>query len=407
MSKHVSKPCAHWAEQLTQASFQSPPGAMSADLKAHLNTCPACAAARAEYLYTAAALHQAPAPAPLPGLPAQLLRVWAAEEQRRAPAHVAHIKEVSTQTTDYENDLAPVPIPPARWQRVSRRASAAISAIAAVLVIAIVTIALFASHTSGKPTATSAPQNGSQTWQALPHLAHLDLNHQTTLLAPSNPRVVYQIVLTNQGTQASLRRSDDGATWQFVDQGLTTEQRCIEDIAVPRSGTTLFATTLNQCSSAIYNTDTAQLWRSDDAGTHWTSVSSLSAILAYLLEVVNVSSQAQPVLIDRGTPPTLDSMRFSLDNGKTWQPTPTLEGQELAGVGQLGVLRDGSILEQTKAGFYAWKAGDAGWHKVAPALPGTVEGALIVSDSNGKETLYLEVLTTGRNALNFYRITLA
>ncbi len=523
MSKRLSNPCAEWAEQLTQASFQSPPGDMSAELKAHLSICPACAAAHAEYRYTAAALHRAPAPEPLPGLPAHLLRVWAAEKQRHAPVPATRIKEVFMQATEYERNPVPPPTPPARWQRFGRRASAAISAIAAVLVIAIVTLALFASHTSGKPASNGTPQTGSQTgnqtWQPLPHLSNLDLNHQFTLLAPSDPRVVYQVVLTNQGTRVSLRRSDDqgatwknvaappgatttlelfispanaqhvlainimedcppsqaaaaspiaplssgnaceafyfssnggaswtpvtlpthdpshrfplrtffaqenriyavsshelvesrddGATWHFADQGLVAAGHCLARAAAPRTSATLFATVYSDCSGQTSSSESAAVWRSDNGGAQWTQVGSIPATSASFLLAVAGSGQAQPVLIDGGAPPFLDSMRFSRDNGKTWQPIPTLDGRMLANPLQLGVLRDGSILKQTTNGFSAWKAGDAAWHKVAPALAGMVEGSLVASDASGKETLYVEVIATDRQSLSFYRITLA
>jgi hypothetical protein len=538
MSKHSAAPCAQWAEQLTQASRI---GEASAALKAHLAACPACAAAHTDYRYAAALLEQAADPDPLPGLPPQLLQVWAAESQRTtAPAphlaHIGHLEEVPMHTI---NDKAPPAFPansPSR-QRISHRAVTVMSAIAAVLVIALVTTALIASRVPAKPSATvSSPtstQSINQTWQALPHLKNVP---DDTMLAPSNPRVVYQIT---QGTQASLRRSDnqgatwkslpnppgatpanqaglyisrtnaqhvlamvnydcpssptaqaagvgplislsngntcsalyfsstggeswtpvtlpthgslnlflglgivaqedrlyailivepgytaselvmsrdDGATWQLADQGLNAGQHCLGIVAAPASGTTLFATTLPDCSEQTNGLETAQVWRSTNAGAQWTPVSTIPATSAFFLKAVNVNGQAQPVLINQSAPLPY-GFEFSLDNGKTWQSVPTLSDQTSAcggkictTIGIVGILNDGSIVEQAKTGFFAWKPGDSGWRKVAPALDAEVVQSLVVSNAGGKETLYLGVRPVQSDfgsAESFYSIVLA
>lgn len=536
MSKRLSEPCARWAEQLTQADFSQLSDAERAALKAHLDVCPACAAVRADYLYTAARLRQAPDPAALPGLPPQLLQVWA-REARRVPVSrwgdVGPLKEVLMQTTDYKPaPSAPAPTP--AWRRAGHRAAAVMSGIAAVLVIALITTALIASHASNKPStpgnnpgvsATSAQTRPlDQKWQALPHLAN---SSDETWLAPSDPRVVYQLALNDLRNQGTLRRSDDqgatwktfplpitssqdyqtwwlyvsptnaqhvlaingvrcpsgqaaaagplarfsdgetcsvvffssngganwapvtlpahgshnlffglgiqaqenwlyavlyvepgmtaselvmsrddGGTWQFADAGLTPEQHCLQGLAVPATGTTLFAATLDQCGNSFSGAATAQLWRSDDAGARWAAVGATSAISALNLEAVKVSGQTQPVLIRSGAQAADPrAMEFSRDDGKTWQPVPAL-GDQASGQGQVGILKDGSLLEQARDGFYAWKPGDSGWHKVAPALAGTVIGSMVVADKNGKETLYLEVRDDSANVSSFYSFDL-
>jgi hypothetical protein len=71
-------------------------------------------------------------------------------------------------------------------------------------------------------------------------------------------------------------------------------------------------------------------------------------------------------------------------------------------------LRGGANLAQSNDGFYAWKPGEASWHKVAPALAGIVNRALVVFDqASGKETLYLEVRPDQGNSYSFYSIVLA
>ncbi|HEY7125059.1 MAG TPA: hypothetical protein VH540_13990 [Ktedonobacterales bacterium] len=537
MSKRLPQPCARWAEQLTLADFSQLSDDERAALTAHLNTCPACAAVRDSYLYTAARLRRAPGPAALPGLPPQLLQVWAVEAQRAPARHrdtYGHLQEVTMQTTEYK-PAPPAPTPPPTWRRrAGYRAAVMMSAIAAVLAIALVTTALIVSHTSNKPSttattpgtsATSAQTPLDQQWQALPNLAKIDSSLKT-VLAPSNPRVVYQVSLTlfrrsddqgatwknlptpsgnlielrevyisptNQqhvlaitgkacpGSQAAaagplarfsgggescstayfstnggehwakanvpwtlaafpnhvsgnfslvtdiraqenrlysilylnpgasantvvVESSDDGASWHYADTGHQFEQHCLQTLAVPPTGTTLFATTLNPCNAR--SASEAQIWRSDDAGAHWTAVGTLSVGSSGGMEAVKVSGQAQPILIDVGNK-LQKEMRFSSDNGKTWQPIPALSNQT-DGQGQVGVLKDGSLVAQSQDGFFTWKPGFSSWHKIAPAIAGAVIDSLAVSNANGKETLYLEVQPDSDPtfALSYYRIDL-
>ncbi len=540
MSKRLPEPCAQWAEPLAQVGFGHLSGEENAALKAHLMACPACAAVHAEYLQAAEILRQAPDPDPLPGLPPSLLRVWAAEAQQAPAQHLNSLRplrEIPMQTLDNETAPAFPSKSPAR--RLAGRTVTMMSAIAAVLVIALVTTALIASHTPGKPSgistgqkatatapATSTPTHPlNQQWQTLPHLANVSVE-DFTWLAPSDPRVVYQIVNSGQGAsylrrsddqgatwtnlpspqsaqesfpdhlyisptnarhvlalaeiecpsgQASVAgplsilsdgnqcsviyfsnnggknwapvtlpargshnlfmgfgivaqenrlyailavepgitaselvmSSDDGATWQFADQGLNAGQHCLQGLAAPASGTTLFATTLSHCGGGVSGSEAAQIWRSDDAGAHWSPEGTMSAMGASELMVVNVSGYAQPVLIDLNQSSDQQAQQFSLDSGKTWQPIPVL-GEQGTIPFALGVLQDGSLLEQVQTGFYAWKVGESSWHKVAPALAGTVLGALVAFDqASGKETLYLEVRPDQGTTYSFYSVDLA
>ena len=225
---------------------------------------------------------------------------------------------------------------------------------------------------------------------------------------------LYAILTVVPGYTASelVMSSDDGTTWQVTDQGLQADQHCLVSVVAPRTGTTLFATTLSTCGTQLTGAS-AQLWRSDDAGATWTPVSSFSGIGvssdALSLMAVNVSGQAQPVLIDRGPvgdPRSSSGLHFSLDSGQTWQSIPALPGQGLANNGILGVLGDGAIVEQAKTGFYAWKAGDSTWRQVAPALAGAAVGELVRSESNGRETLYVAVPAAGGSTESFYQVIL-
>jgi hypothetical protein len=206
---------------------------------------------------------------------------------------------------------------------------------------------------------------------------------------------------------ALMVSQDDGATWQWTNQAPMDGQHCLGSIAAPTTGTTLFATTLSRCDGQASASASAQIWRSDDAGAHWTRAGSLPATAAASLKVVHVSDQAQPVLILTSA---LDlqsfeqSMDFSLDDGKTWHPVPALAGP-LDEPGLVWILHDGSLLDQSSNAFFAWKAGEAHWHQVAPSLGVVVAGPVVITDKNGKETLYLEAQVN--NAFSFYTIDLA
>ncbi len=118
-----------------------------------------------------------------------------------------------------------------RNRRLPRRLRSGITAAAALALIAAVVIALLVSH-AGRPSApgkqeTSATKiptplptgdipTSSRGWAALPHLTNTP---DLPVLAPSDPRVVYEVGLPNgtATTPVKLQRSDDdGATWRTL-----------------------------------------------------------------------------------------------------------------------------------------------------------------------------------------------
>ncbi len=248
---------------------------------------------------------------------------------------------------------------------------------------------------------------GGESWAPVNFPASVSPPNLTMRGIVAQENRLYALLFVGRGNPAShlVMSRDDGATWQFADQGLVVGQQCVLSVAVPLTGATLFATTLSDCNVQISPTDPVQVWRSDNAGAQWMPVSSLE--VNSRLVAVNVSGQAQPVLIYLGSHADLHAMDFSLDSGKTWQPIPSIADQGLS-QGQIGMLPDGSMLVHSIGGFYAWKAGESSWHKVAPALAGSVLTALVVSDTaSGKETLYVEVQPKGGNTYSFYSVDLA
>jgi Na+-transporting NADH:ubiquinone oxidoreductase subunit NqrB len=124
------------------------------------------------------------------------------------------------------------------------------------------------------------------------------------------------------------------------------------------------------------------------------------------LSAFSQADGAQPVLYDDGflppnntIPPTVT--KVSLDGGKTWQAVPAQGQVQYADSGLLGMLGDGSIVEAFRGKLFAWKAGDAAWHQVAPQLPGSFSNLLIFSNGAGTPATFW-ALTQGNSGYSFY-----
>ncbi len=88
MKRSLSAPCAGWAERLAAVHPDDLSPSARAALDAHVASCLACAAARAEYLLMDARMHDLPPTAPLPSLPPRLAQIWAAQSARSAEKRV-------------------------------------------------------------------------------------------------------------------------------------------------------------------------------------------------------------------------------------------------------------------------------------------------------------------------------
>lgn len=200
--------------------------------------------------------------------------------------------------------------------------------------------------------------------------------------------------------------TDGGKTWQYADNALAAQGLILQDYATTPGGSTVFAVTNG--AGSIMNTDS--LWRSDDAGATWTQVGPLPGTEAMPgideSSLVAVDGGAQPALyvnIDDSyvvgdhvitVPHAPTNLHVSLDGGKTWQQV-TQQGLPVNDtcLATLGTLSDGSALTACPSGdVYAWKSGDAGWHKVG-SLPagdsGKIRVAQMIAGSNHQPTLLL------------------
>jgi hypothetical protein len=209
-----------------------------------------------------------------------------------------------------------------------------------------------------------------------------------------------------------LSSTDDGATWQFADQQVVAQGNCVASYAATPTGSTVFAAAADQCDpasggAAAMNGEAAplsggdgpnySLWRSDDAGAHWTRVGPFQFLGPKLSidragRLVLVSAPLVPALgggADAGIAP-----QFSLDGGKTWQAGPLPPGQSNSSQ-ILGTLSDGSIIVSftdtttQKNHLWSWKPGDAVWHQLTGEFRGTPQYLLVLPSGNGRQTLWL------------------
>jgi hypothetical protein len=236
------------------------------------------------------------------------------------------------------------------------------------------------------------------------------------------PYVENGVVLA--ATAARLVTSTDGGlTWQLIDASVANGTG-VCDYAPDPASATLFAITSENCTSPGISPLT--LWRSDDAGAHWTQVGDLPNNTDLGMIVVSRGAGQQPLLYidmaqmtgsgayaatgsgiytaDFSGPQSGSSgidlsptdLQVSADGGQTWQAAPAAgfpDAKQAPGK-PLGVLSDGSVLfvVQAQSGansFYTWKSGDASWHKAGPTLQAIRYAFVTAPTAAGKQTLYV------------------
>jgi hypothetical protein len=231
---------------------------------------------------------------------------------------------------------------------------------------------------------------------------------------------LYALLSVGNGVESILVTSTDGVSWQPADQALRAQANCATGFAAMPTGSTVFAITTDQCiaarSLALTNTSGMSslalplaggggnfLWRSDDAGAHWSKVGGILAGIN--LRAFILAGFSQPVLYDDGflssdntiSPATI---KVSVDGGHTWQAAPAGPAATLYSddAGILATLSDGSIVAEFGGAFYAWRAGQTSWHQVAPEIfeaPKVGAGAvmhLFVTQGTGEKATFWAVI---------------
>jgi hypothetical protein len=261
--------------------------------------------------------------------------------------------------------------------------------------------------------------DGGQTWHdlALP-ISNLltgtfDGNSATPPLRSQGSRL-YALIsppFVAQDTTAPaghLAKSEDGGiTWTLADSSLPSSVGIAEYMPAP-SGATVFvvsdrADRFNSgvCQGCLPPPD-YKLWRSDDAGAHWTQVMSLPYQAVIGLRVGRASGAAQPAIYLQVMPDTtgVQVALASADGGHSWSAAPSagIDASTPQFQGLWGVLADGSVIgiysppgQYSVHTFYAWKPGASAWRPIAPQLYSPFLTQLIVGApaADGSQTLTL------------------
>jgi hypothetical protein len=207
-----------------------------------------------------------------------------------------------------------------------------------------------------------------------------------------------------------LSVSANGLHWGSADEALISQGLGICALAATPRGSSVYALVQSgYCSqpvgylrgSAMHSQAQSGLaiWRTDDAGAHWTKVSAFPYQQPDTANFWAVDTGAQPTLLAAAGQGTTYQRLFSTDGGKTWQPLPT-EGLPASAVFPSltqAALSDGSLLMQiqTKLGgpttFYALKPGSQTWRQITTPLTDKPT-QVVVSSAGGYDILW--VVTT-------------
>lgn len=224
---------------------------------------------------------------------------------------------------------------------------------------------------------------------------------------------------------------DGGLTWQFADAQIVAPGDNTCDYAASADGATLFAVTSAKDCGGRAQTQVA-LWRSSDAGAHWTQVGALPTPNERGMVVTKDAASGKQLLyatLPRTTGMNTDKMGFkspvisadatdlkvSADGGKTWERAPSAGipagmkalNYDQGMVGMLGTLHDGSVVVEFISGaahdpfaggtLFAWKRGDTKWRQIAPPLTQEIGSMLVIpaKDASQQDTLYLVMVNRG------------
>jgi len=229
-SRSIKRPCSSWANHLA-AGPDDLTAAERAALDAHVATCEACAAARADYARMDALIRGLPPATPLASLPAELTALWRKEETQALPH----------ETDDAEIVEARGSALPVRPQRRLSSRSAAFGAIAAVLVVGVVVAgfaALLGQRQFGPGATTSVGDDFGPT--VLPTGPQPQVGAWRALTLPPE--------MPNLAALYEATKGDTGFT-------LTAQ--------------TSVAGLLYACWAPPTLNGSMLLWRSEDSGLHW------------------------------------------------------------------------------------------------------------------------------------------
>ncbi|HLW03522.1 MAG TPA: hypothetical protein VKT82_33055 [Ktedonobacterales bacterium] len=414
MTDFVPQPCNRWADLLA-AHLDDLSIEERRALDAHVSSCRACAAVRADYQRMAAQIRGLPDPRTRPGFPPWLLALQeAARRDASAQPQIIpfHSLEKHMQMQKEPGRAVPAPTPGNQDQHPRRRVVSWVTAVAALVVIALITAALLASH-AGKPSTTGHPGNtttsspaASKGWSSPPGLAHLSAQ---PVIAPSDPKTIY---LMGSNPPVFLQRTtDEGAHWKKLSlpvQGSQPELLSIMVNAGDAQNIFLllsFSQSSAACSGSqassgqvnAYSGGGCQVpYYSTNGGDSWALMRCLLCaqtlyMSGSLAPVGNIFAQGDSLYSSFYDKNGNQHLIISTDDGATWKPADTsllAQGQgacsftaaptgsaifALVQAGQcaqpvgsvqqpVGALLSAATYPQAQSGVSVWRSDDAGAH---------------------------------------------
>jgi hypothetical protein len=209
---------------------------------------------------------------------------------------------------------------------------------------------------------------------------------------------------------ARLVASDDGGTtWRAADTAIAAAGQIITSYAVVPGTAALYAMSVRQQTPAGQESSAA-LWRSEDAGMHWTRIGTAPTAQARLIATASTAGGVTlyAVALSPASPNGMVPIYASRDGGHTWSPAPTDGWPQGQGVNlwALNTLADGSLLLElsdrvlapeapafnSNSSFYAWRPGDVGWFQVTPRpSSGFLTQSWLTTPASGPQTLWIVV----------------
>jgi hypothetical protein len=218
---------------------------------------------------------------------------------------------------------------------------------------------------------------------------------------------LYSILYDQNQIPRLVTSTDGGASWRFADGTLIPKGLGVCSFGAAPTGSSVYALVQAEyCSQAVgYVHGVAThpqaqggltIWRSDDAGAHWSQV---GAFLSQQADTANFrvigTGDAPPTLLAAGGQGASYTRLMSIDGGKTWQPLPMQRLPDNAALyAPQTALSDGSLLTRAQppslspTTFYALKPGSQTWQQIAPALDADAADP-IVSSAGGNDTLWV------------------
>jgi hypothetical protein len=221
-----------------------------------------------------------------------------------------------------------------------------------------------------------------------------------------------------------LTSTDGGKTWLVIDSALKENHQIVCDFAAAATGTRIFAiTSLGNCDRLDQHARV--LWRSDDAGAHWTRAGTLPTANEHGIFATSQDAGQQPLLYailpktighqndKTGYPQPITSeapgdLMISQNGGKTWTSAPTagIPTSQVMYFEAFGVLGDGSIMvpftdkgyenvsPQPPLTLYSWRPGATSWTRLTQVPGNSAMQFFLVTpqtrgSTDGKDTLWL------------------